>query len=174
MAQREGGRLGGSGRGWEGSGVWEVGKRGGSRRYCENKEPPKRQQERKWSKPGEGGEQSLGHAGWSAPPRWRPRSASQTQIPSSRVNRACLFQGDCKAGTAASAPSLRQHFRVAGGGPLSPSPSEDRGKRPRGCPGPLWLGGQARARQLVARPPHPLPSRRRQRGGAGHLETKTS
>lgn len=56
--------------------------------------------------PRKGGEQSLGRAGWSGRPGWRRPRASQTQISSPRVHRACLFQGDCKPDAAGSAPSL--------------------------------------------------------------------
>lgn len=71
-------------------------------------------------------------------------------------------------------PQVSQHFRGAGGEPISAWPSEGGNKQPQRCPGPMWPGDQARARELGAWPPHPLVSPSRQRGRAGHLETKTS
>lgn len=131
---------------------------------------------RKGASPGEGGEPSLGYLGWSARPRWRHKSpASQTQIPSPARGPRVSIPGRLQDWRRCKCPKSPPAFPRGGrGGALSLPPSEERGKRPRGCPGPVWLSGQAWTRELLARPPHPVLSRSRQRGGAGHLETKTS
>lgn len=121
-----------------------------------------------------GGEQSLGRANRSAPPRGthgRGHPGHKPQpTPGSRVS----LVGGLQASRAGGAQRLGPHFRAAGGSPSPRRPPRGAASSPEDAPSPPRPCGQAWSQNSATGPHAPLLSPSRQRGGAGHLEKKMS
>lgn len=121
-----------------------------------------------------GGEQSLGRANRSAPPRGthgRGHPGHKPQpTPGSRVS----LVGGLQASRAGGAQRLGPHFRAAGGSPSPRRPPRGAASSPEDAPSPPRPCGQAWSQNSGTGPHAPLLSPSRQRGGAGHLEKKMS